>query len=131
MAETDIVDNYMSTRLVTFAPDFNLHRAIKMLLARGISGAPVVDAAGRLVGILTKRDCLKLAFSASYHKEWAGKVSEYMTRDVETVEAGTDIVEVAELFLAKPFHRFPVMQNDRLIGVITRHDILQALDKLW
>ncbi|MEE8334445.1 MAG: CBS domain-containing protein [Alphaproteobacteria bacterium] len=131
MTKSGIVDNYMSTELVTFAPDFDLHHAIKLLLARGISGAPVVDDTGRLVGILTKRDCLKLAFSASYHKEWAGKVSEYMTRDVEAVEAGTDIVEVAELFLTKPFHRFPVMQNDRLVGVITRHDILQALDKLW
>jgi CBS domain-containing protein len=131
MAQSDIVDNYMSTELVTFAPDFDVHRAIKMLLARGISGAPVVDDTGGLVGILTNRDCLKLAFSASYHKEWAGKVSEYMTRDVEAVEAGTDIVEVAELFLNRPFHRFPVMRNDRLVGVITRHDILRALDKLW
>ena len=54
-----------------------------------------------------------------------------MTREVETVAAGTDIVEVAELFLRRPFHRFPVMRDGRLVGVVTRHDILVALDRLW
>jgi len=131
MERSQVVEDYMSTDLVTFTPGTDVHRAIQVLLARGISGAPVVDDAGALVGILTKRDCLKLAFSASYHQDLAGTVAEYMTRDVETVAAGTDIVEVAELFLARPFHRFPVVRDGRLVGIVTRHDILVALDRLW
>ena len=123
--------DYMSTKLVTFTPDLEIHRAIKVLLKRRISGAPVLDAEGRLVGIISKKDCLKVAFSASYHKDWGGRVLEYMCRDVETVEAETDIVEVAQRFLKGPYRRFPVMAGNRLVGQISRHDVLKALEDLW
>ena len=102
-----------------------------MLLDKSLSGAPVVDGEGNLVGVLSKKDCLKVAFSASYHKDWGGPVSDYMNRDVQTVEADTDIVEVAEIFLKGPYRRFPVMENGRLVGQISRHDVLRALDELW
>jgi CBS domain-containing protein len=121
----------MSRELITFTPDMDIHRAIKVLLANRISGAPVLGEAGRLVGVLTKKDCLKIAFSASYHKEWGGRVSEFMTVDVETVDAQTDIVEVAEMFLKRHFHRYPVMRKNRVVGVITRHDVLRTLNELW
>jgi CBS domain-containing protein len=121
----------MSTRLVTLTPDTDIHRAMKILLKNRISGAPVLDERGQLVGILSKKDCLKVAFSATYHKEWGGHVSDYMSRDVKTVDAGTDIVEVAQIFLKGPYRRLPVMSNDRLVGQISRHDVLRALDDLW
>lgn len=121
----------MSSDLVTFSPEMDLHRAIRLLLKHRISGAPVIDGQGRLVGILTKKDCLKIAFSASYHQEWGGRVAEYMSTDVQTVDARSDVVEVAELFLNSRFRRFPVMRNGRLVGVISRHDVLRALDDLW
>ncbi len=121
----------MATDLITVTPDMDIHRAIKLLLERRISGAPVVDGRGELVGILSKKDCLEVAFSASYHQEWGGAVSEYMSHDVQTVEAGTDIVEVAELFRKGRYRRFPVMSNNRLVGQISRHDILRALEELW
>ena len=125
------VKDYMSSRLVTFTPDMEIHRAIHLLLKNRISGAPVVDAAGELVGILSKKDCLKVAFMASYHQDRGGKVSEYMSRDVHTVDAGTDIVTAAEMFLKGPYRRFPVTANARLVGQISRHDVLRALEDLW
>lgn len=131
MSQSDTVNDYMSTELVTFTSDMDIHQAIRLLLERRISGAPVVDDRGKLVGVLTKKDCLKIAFSASYHKEWGGNVSDFMSRDVQTVEADTDIVEVAERFLNSSFHRFPVTRNQRLVGIISRHDVLGALDALW
>lgn len=124
-------EQYMSSDLVTFSPEMDLHRAIRLLLKHRISGAPVIDGQGRLVGILTKKDCLKIAFSASYHQEWGGRVADYMSTDVQTVDARSDVVEVAELFLNSRFRRFPVMRNGRLVGVISRHDVLRALDDLW
>jgi CBS domain-containing protein len=54
-----------------------------------------------------------------------------MSREVQTVDAQSDVVEVAELFLNSRFRRFPVMKNGRLVGVISRHDVLRALDDLW
>ena len=121
----------MSKELVTFTPDTDIHRAIKVLLEKRISGAPVVDERGDLVGILSKKDCLKVAFSTSYHKEPGGPVSGYMSRDVETVEAGADIVEVAEKFVKGPYRRFPVVESGRLVGQLSRHDILRAIEQLW
>ena len=131
MSPSRTARDYMSARLVTLSPETDIHRAMKILLKNRISGAPVLDEHGNLVGILSKKDCLKVAFNASYHKEWGGRVSEYMSRDVKTVDAGTDIVEVAEIFLKGPYRRFPVLSNDRLVGQISRHDVLRALDELW
>jgi CBS domain-containing protein len=131
MTQLGSVNDYMSTELVIFTPDMDIHRAIKLLLEKRISGAPVLDDRGELVGMLTKKDCLKIAFSASYHQEWGGKVSDFMSREVDSVPAGTDIVEIAERFLNSRFHRFPVTQDDRLVGIISRHDVLRSLEDLW
>ena len=121
----------MSTKLVSFAPETSIHEAIESLLKNRISGAPVLDGIGTLVGIITKRDCLRIAFSASYHQGYGGPVSEFMSVNVETVSADQDIVSVAELFIEHHFRRFPVMDNGRVVGVISRHDVLQALHELW
>ena len=121
----------MVTSLVTFDPGMLLSDAMAVLLSKRISGAPVVDGQGNLIGIISKKDCLKVAFRAGYHKERAGPVSDYMSRDVQTVDAGTDIVTVAEQFLKGPFRRFPVLEDNRLVGQISRHDVLRALEDLW
>lgn len=131
MSKSGTVNDFMSTDLVTLTPSLDIHRAIDALLENRISGAPVLDAGGKLVGILTKKDCLKVAFSASYHKERGGRVSDFMSAEIETVDAEADIVEVAELFLGSQFRRFPVMRDGRLVGVISRHDVLRALQELW
>lgn len=125
------VSDYMVRDVIAFRPDQDVHKAMKLFVKHGISGAPVVDADGRLVGMLTDKDCLRVAFSASYHGEWGGKVADFMATEVETVDAETDIVEAAQLFLERPYHRFPVMEHGRLVGLISRHDILGALKDQW
>ena len=125
------VKDFMTADPVSLAPDMDIHRAMKILLEREISGAPVLDEQGGLVGILSIKDCLKVAFSASYHREWGGPVSEFMSSEVQTIESDTDIVEVAELFLKVRYRRFPVVTNGRLDGLISRYDVLRALDALW
>jgi len=121
----------MATKLMTLTPETDIDQAIRLLLDNRLSGAPVVDGEGKLVGVLSKKDCLKVAFSASYHKDWGGPVSDYMSRDVQTINADRGIVEVAEIFLKGPYRRFPVLENGRLVGQISRHDVLRALDELW
>lgn len=125
------VRDYMARDLIRFDPDQDIHDAIRLLLKHRVSGGPVVDRGGRLVGMLTDKDCLRVAFSASYHGEWGGQVTEFMTSEVTTVEADTDVIEVAQLFLDQAFHRFPVLEKGRLVGQISRHDILQVLDDMW
>ena len=68
------VADIMATRLITVPPDMNIHEAIRILLDKRISGAPVVDENGALVGMLSKKDCLKIVFSSQYHDDWGGPV---------------------------------------------------------
>ena len=131
MTQSATVRDYMATDLVTVTPQMDVHRAMKILLQHQISGAPVIDGKGELVGILAIKDCLKIAFSASYHKEWGGPVSEFMSADVQTIESDTDIVAAAEIFLKVRYRRFPVLTEGRLVGLISRYDVLQALEDLW
>lgn len=123
--------DYMATRLITFTPEMDIHEAIGSLLRHKISGAPVLDDEGNLVGILSKKDCLKVAFSDAYLKSRSGPVARYMSRDVQTVAPDTGIVEVAERFLQGTFRRYPVLDDNELVGLITRHDVLTALRRDW
>lgn len=125
------VSDYMARDLVTLSPDDEINAAMHTLLRRRISGAPVVDAKGALVGVLSKKDCLRAAIEASYYRAWGTTVAQHMTRDVQTMEAGTDILTAAKAFVASPYRRFPVMQGGRLVGQISRADVLRAMSENW
>jgi len=126
---TRTIADIMTTKLVTFQPDQNIHQAIHILLEKRISGAPVVNDDGKLVGILSRKDCLKTAFNSSYHEGWGGQVRDYMVSEVKTLDADLDIVAAVQLFLDASFRRFPVMRDGELAGLVSRHDILTALSK--
>lgn len=128
---TPTVADCMARRLVTFTPEMEIMTAMKVLLKKRISGAPVVDADGHLVGVLSKKDCLRVVFTASYHKEWGGSVGDYMTREVETMDADTDLISAAKKFVEGSYRRYPVMSGGRLVGQVSRYDILEALLREW
>ncbi len=131
MSKSVTVRDYMSANLVSLTPDMEILRAVYTLVKHGISGAPVVDDHGNLVGMLSERDCMKVALSAGYHGEYAGRVSEFMSSGVKTVDADASILEIAEMFLRAPFRRYPVMEDNRLVGQISRRDVLRALENFW
>lgn len=131
MIERPRVADYMTRDLVTLTPGMEINRAMSILLDRGISGAPVLDEAGRLVGVLSKKDCLKAALHASYYREWGGTVDAYMTREVKTLDSDIDIIAAAQAFLASPFRRFPVVRKGQLVGQISRADLLRAMRENW
>ena len=118
--------DFMTPHLVTLRPDMELMDAIKLLLEKQISGAPVVDAQGNLVGILTERDCLAQVIVASYHGEAAGRVTEVMGHDVQTVDADASLMDIAQSFVKAKYRRYPVMDGNRLVGIISRRDVLRA-----
>lgn len=123
--------DFMTTDLVVLRPETSVHAAMKLLMESEISGAPVVDARGSVVGILTEKDCLRAIFCASYHQEPGGSVADYMSRQVHTIDAEMDLLEVIELFLRGPYRRFPVLAGTRLVGQLSRHDILHAVEAMW
>lgn len=121
----------MSKRLIALDPGMDVLAAMRTFLDERISGAPVLDAHGNLVGILTQRDCMNVAVQALYHQEPAGHVSDYMSSPVETLPTSATLVEVLEAFRQSRFRRFPVMEGNRLVGQISRSDILRASLELW
>ena len=125
-----LVKNYMTGKLVTFHPDTDVLDAIHELLNNGIAGAPVTDDHGDLVGMLSELDCMKVALHAGYHGQWGGPVSDYMTTNTETVDADMNIIDLAQHFLDTGFRRFPVLKDHRLVGQISRRDVLRALSRL-
>ena len=129
-SKSSLVKDYMSGRLVTFHPETDVLDAIQELLSHGIAGAPVVNNRGELVGMLSELDCMKVALHAGYHGNWGGPVSDYMTGDAETVEADMSIIDLAQRFLDTGFRRFPVVEDHRLIGQISRRDVLRAMGQI-
>lgn len=125
------VGDCMKVDLVTLAPDTEIVRAVATLLDNAVSGACVLDSAGMLVGVLSKRDCLKAALSAAYYKQWGGLVADYMSPDPTTLDAGLNLVDAAEAMIASSFRRFPVLREGRLVGQISRTDVLAALSAQW
>ncbi len=117
----------MSATVVTFRDDADVLDAIHTLVDKRISGAPVVDAHGNLIGVLTERDCLKVTIESSYHATRAGRVRDYMSTGVAAVDADTEITELAQQFLDRPYRRYPVLADGRLVGIVSRRDVLRAV----
>ena len=80
--------------------------------------------------MLSETDCLKVALGAGYYGDAGGPVRDYMTPVVETVDADMSIVDLAQKFCESGYRRFPVLQGTRLVGQISRRDILRALEDL-
>lgn len=125
------VRDYMATRLFTLAPTTEILHAVHLLVENDISGAPVIDEYGKLVGMLTEHDFMRIALEASYYEDYGGRVEEYMSKDVSTIDPDESIVALARRFINSSYRRYPVVENDRLIGQISRRDVMRALDELW
>ena len=120
------VADYMSQKLVTFHPQTNVIEALTTILDNHITGAPVVDEAGQLVGILSEVDLMAVVIQDSYYDEGLGIVADYMRTQVDTVDPDTDIYSVAQRFLREHRRRYPVVRDGKLVGQLSRRDVLQA-----
>lgn len=127
-----LVKDYMSTNLITFRPDDSIDQVLEVLTKKKISGAPVLDESGALVGIISEVDCLKEIIKGKYTNtpKFPGKVSEHMTEDVITMSPDLSLFDAAQKFLELKIRRFPVMKDGRLVGQISLSDIIRAFPKL-
>ncbi len=122
----------MTRSLVTFRAETNIFEAIRKLIDRRISGAPVVDADGRMVGILSEMDCLSVLASDEFHADdhTGAVVSDFMSTTFETVGPDCDIYMLADYFRAKPVRRFPIVEDERLLGQVSRRDVLRGIEAM-
>lgn len=125
-----VAGEFMNDHVLSFSPATEVADAVQKLLRRGYSGAPVVDEGGRVVGVLSEMDCLRVLSSAAYEGWPAGVVGDNMTREVDTVSDRDDVFSVAGKFTSGTHRRFPVVDGDgKLVGLITRRDLVRALDR--
>jgi CBS domain-containing protein len=152
MAEPTVGD-VMERDPVTIAPGADLESLLRLLREHELHGVPVVDG-GRLVGIVTENDLVLRGDDASVHlphyfelfggvvfleplqhledrlrKAFGNRVSDMMTTDVETISPGASVHAAARIISRSGHNRLPVVQNGRLVGVITRVDALEALTR--
>jgi len=123
------VTKYMTEKLVTFTPEQSMAEVIKAMLETKISGAPVLNEKGEMIGVISEMDCLKVILSSTYYNQpiGLGKVADYMTVGVKTIHHQKDIIDAADLFLKSNVRRFPVVDDHgKVIGQISRRDVLRA-----
>jgi len=125
------VGDHMSTRLVLLDPEMEIVQAAHVLIRNDISGAPVVDGTGTLVGILTERDIMRVALQAGYYDTPGDLVKDVMTADPKVVGPGESIFDLARRFIEGKYRRFPVVEDNRLIGMISRRDVMRALGQFY
>ena len=124
------VANIMTKKLITFTPETQVLNAINTLISYRISGAPVLDEEGNLMGMLSEIDCMETYVQSAYHNEMGGLVKDFMSTKVKTISSSMGIVDLAEYFLETHFRRLPVVDNGKLVGQISRRDVLRAIQKL-
>ena len=127
MARLPVIRDHMDRHVATLDPEMEILDAIGFLLEKRVTGAPVADKSGRLVGILTEKDCLRLVAAGVEGNVPRGSVANYMTASPETIPPNMDVYFAAGLFLKRDFRRFPVVENGKLVGTITRFDILRVI----
>lgn len=118
----------MDKRILALPPQASMREAIDFLLDNHVTGVAVVDPTGTVVGIVTAKDCLRLlATGIDGEIPQDGTVEDFMTTEVVTIPPEMDVYFAAGIFLANNFRRLPVVENGRLVGAITRYDILRVI----
>ncbi len=117
----------MMKEVITIGPDILLKKAIKKLLENKVSSMPVVDDTGKMVGIISCEDILNLAFDGYLNNT---KVEMVMTKNVVYFKPDTNIEEIALAISRNHFHRVPIIENGRIVGIVSRTDIVKNIFKL-
>jgi len=120
----------MKSDLICFGPDTPVLDCVEVLLKKNITGAPVVDAGGYLLGVISEKDVLKLVMNEGYTQTPSGTVSEYMSKDVESVGPEEEVYKIASLFYQRSYRRLPVVKDNKVLGIISRRDILSFIKEL-
>jgi CBS domain-containing protein len=105
--------------------------ALDLLVAKKVSGIPVIDAADKLVGFLTEKDCLRLQVTSQEYNMTGRTVADIMSGINDALQPMSDILAAAMAFLHCNFATLPVVDGDALVGSITRRDMVNAMQRWY
>ena len=140
----------MQRQPITVTPEMGIEDAVRLMVIHRISGLPVVDTTGAVVGILSEGDFLRRTelgterrlpgwqawlagrgrAAGDYVRSHARRVGEVMTAPVISVTPQSDLADVVALMESRRIKRVPVLQEGRLVGILTRSDLMRALERL-
>jgi predicted transcriptional regulator len=125
-----LVTKYMTRDLITFKADTEINEVVDSLLSNRITGGPVLNEKGEVVGLIDDKDCLKILVSGAYYNYPVDRdtVANYMSNVMKSISVHDNIVDIANIFLQTPYKRLLVKDdNGKLVGQISRRDILRAI----
>jgi CBS domain-containing protein len=128
MAFKKTARDIMTSTVITAKEDMVVIDLMKLLLRWHISGVPVVDNDGMLLGIVTEHDVMNFAISGDAAST---RASEVMTKQVETYDPDTLVVEIINHFAAHRIRRVPVVKDGKVVGIISRRDIVRYMDQMY
>ena len=136
----------MTTNVVTVSPETDIAEAVRLMLDRQISGVPVIDDSGRLIGILTEGDLMRRAELVTGRQSWwinpisspeqeakayvkahGLKVKDVMTKEVVTINEQEPLDRIAMVFEERGIKRTPVMRSGKIVGIVSRANLLRSL----
>ena len=122
------VSDIMSSQLVLFTPEQSIHDVMQAFVKHRISGGPVVDNKGILIGVISEADCMKeISDSRYFNMPILDKsVGHFMTEKVDIIESNMSVFDAAAKFSKSSRRRYPVLQNGRLVGQVSRKDVVIA-----
>ena len=120
----------MTTKLVKLHPEQDVFHAVSLLVKHSISGAPVVDSDGRLMGMFTERCCLEVLLDATYESLPSSEVGSFMIEDPVAIQENMTLFSVAQMFISRPIRRLPVLRDGKLVGQVSRRDVIRHAEKL-
>lgn len=133
------VSEVMSTRVVAVRPDATLKEAVRRLAEHAVTALPVVEPGGELVGIVSEADAMVGAVVPDPRAHlllvpvpgdaWPARVADVMTRTVLTVSPHSDLADAADLMLASGVKSLPVLDSERVVGMLSRRDVILALSR--
>jgi len=121
-AKTAVITDIISVNRQT-----PIYEAIRTLVEKNITGLPVVNDDMTLAGVISEKDVLKLLYEV---KDKPGKVEDFMTEEVFSFDQEDSLIDIAECFIKNNFRRVPITSEGKLVGIISRKDIIKYILQL-
>lgn len=118
--------DFMVKKLITLRPDMDVIDAVRLLLKNRISGAPVVDADGNFLGVFSEKCAMQVLLDAAYEQLPSNEIRLFMDTEAQTIAPDTQLLSIAQVFLLTSYRRLPVLEEGRLIGQLSRRDVMRA-----
>lgn len=122
--------DFMVTDVITVSPAADVIDAVRLLILNHISGAPVVDGKGTYLGVFSEKCSMHVLLDAAYEQLPVHDVRSFMDSEAQTIAPETHLLSIAQVFLLTPYRRLPVLEGGKLVGIVTRRDVMKCWMRL-